>query len=136
MTTPIIFASSTPRFALPRLFPSQAQKEFIVNEAFARLDALVHCEVAGEAMAPPTEPAEGDNWIVLGPATGEWEGQDGTIASYQSGNWLFFQPRAGMIVWDHSSNQTMAYKQTGWTKAGAVPEPEGGNVVDFEAYVL
>ena len=55
--------------------PAQAQKEFVVNESLARIDALLHCAVEGVAAEPPGEPAEGECWLVADTPSGAWAGR-------------------------------------------------------------
>ena len=128
----IDFGSATARWNLPLLFASQAQKEFLVNEALARIDALSHPVVLGEASSPPGSPAEGDGWLVTSPATGAWAGAEGTIAVRQIGQWVFLTPADGMRVFDTSSQQFALFSGT-WQKAEEPEEPSGGLVVDSEA---
>lgn len=132
MSDPVTFDSVTPRFGLPHLFPAQAQKEFIVNEAHARLDMLLHCAVEGEANDPPAAPAEGAVWIV-GPApTGEWSGHAGELAGWQAGAWLFAAPHEGMRVFDRAAGQA-AFHAAGWVRAAPPEPPAGGTAMDSEA---
>jgi hypothetical protein len=132
MTDPILFDSTTPRFGLPLLFAGQAQKEAFVNEAHALADALLHCAVESEAAAPPAAPADGTNWLVGSPASGDWAGEDGKIACRQSGNWLFVAPRDGMRILDRSTGQERRYYGI-WRAPNVPVEPSGGSVVDAEA---
>jgi hypothetical protein len=132
MPDPIAFTTATPRFGLPLLFAGQAQKEFYVNEALALADALLHAACEGEAPAPPSEPAEGETWLVAAGATGEWEGEDGKLAAFQSGTWLFVEPNDGMRLFDRSTEQTLLYRG-GWQRPAAPAEPDGGTTVDAEA---
>ena len=132
MTDPISFTPATPRYALPLLFAGQAQKEFYVNEAHALTDALLHAACEGEAADPPATPAEGKAWLVGNGATGEWTGEDGKLASRQSGNWLFTTPSEGMQLFDRSTGQMILYR-SGWQRPAAPILPSGGTVVDADA---
>ncbi len=132
MSDPLIFDSASPRFGLPLLFAGQAQKELFVNEAHALADALLHCAIEGEAAAPPSEPAEGEAWLVASGASGAWTGQAGRLACRQAGNWLFVTPRDGMRLLDRGTGQEMRF-HAGWQAPQPPPEPSGGSVVDSEA---
>lgn len=132
MTDPLSFTSATPRFALPFLFAGQAQKEFFVNEAHARLDVLLHAAVSGEASEPPADPVDGDCWLVGAAATGDWSGQDGALAGRQGGAWTFVTPSPGMRLYDASTGQLLLYSGE-WRRSEAPAAPTGGAVVDSEA---
>jgi len=132
MTDPIAFPASSPRFSLPFLAASQAQKEFFVNEAFARCDALLHAVVEGESGTPPSDPAEGEGWIVATDAVGEWGGREGELAFRQGGSWLFVAPRDGVAVLDKGSWQVVRYEGQ-WCRITAPAAPTGGLIVDAEA---
>jgi hypothetical protein len=125
---------ATPRLGLPLLAVAQAQKEVTHNEALVVLDALVHAAVeVGPVAAPPTTPAEGQCWIV-GPApTGEWSGQDGTIALWTAGGWRFLAPREGMQVIRLADRARICYDGGEWTPPETIAAPSGGTVIDVEA---
>jgi len=132
MPDPVTFDSATPRFGLPHLFSAQTQKEFIVNEAHARLDMLLHCAVEGEANDPPAAPADGEVWIAGPAAAGEWSGHAGELAGWQAGAWLFAAPREGLRVFDKAAGQTALYA-AGWVRAAPPALPAGGATIDGEA---
>lgn len=132
MTDTPTFSSASPRLGLPMLFSGQAQKETYVNEAHALIDALAHCAIEGSASAPPTSPVNGTNWLVKSGATGDWTGQDGKIACYQSGNWLFATPFDGLRIFDRSSHLFTHYS-SGWQGASAISAPNGGTTIDTQA---
>lgn len=132
MSDPVVFESTSPRFALPLLYSGQAQKETFVNESFAITDALLHCSIESETATPPESPADGQNWLVAAGATGEWQGFDQALACRQAGNWLFVTPRDGMRVFDISAGQERIYFGA-WKKASPLAEPIGGTTVDVEA---
>ena len=132
MTDALNFAANTPRFDLPNLFVAQAQKEFTVNEALARLDGLLHPAIEGESDTPPADPADGECWIVGTEATDDWSGHAGTLACRQAGNWVFVAATDGMQVFDKSAG-TQARYHGGWTRPAAVAEPTGGTTEDTEA---
>ena len=132
MTEPISFSSITPRHALPNLFTAQAQKEFTVNEAFARIDALLHPAIEGEADAPPSAPAQGETWLCGSAPTGDWAGHGGELATMQAGNWLFAKPSTGMTLFDKSRG-CIARFDVAWRHADMVAPPSGGTTEDAEA---
>ena len=132
MPDPIIFDSTSPRFALPLLFAGQAQKEAFVNEAHALTDALIHCAIEGVAAAPPATPVEGTNWLGAASPTGAWAGQAGKVACRQAGNWLFAAPRAGMRLLDRSSGQEKHFFAS-WQVPTAPAAVTGGSTIDTQA---
>jgi len=133
MSDPITFVSTSPRYELPLLFAGQSQKEFFVNEAHARLDALLHPAVEGETNDPPASPAEGECWLVADAPTGAWEGHAGSLACWSANDWLFIAPRAGMRLYDLLSGQMRLYRGGAWSIAEPPTVPSGGTMVDAEA---
>ena len=132
MPEPIVFTSSTPRFALPLLFSGQSQKEFFVNQAHALLDVLVHPVIEGMSDTPPTAPVEGDTWLVVATANGVWSGQEDKLANYVGSQWLFISPQAGMRVFLRNSSQFYLFDNA-WMGASEPAVPNGGTTVDVEA---
>jgi len=132
MPEPFALGSATPRHGLPYLHPGQAQKEFFVNEALARLDALVQATVLDERAEPPVNPQPGDAYLVASGAAGEWLGEDESIAVYQATHWLFQPPVAGASVRMLGTGQSWIYAG-GWTTAMEPAAPTGGSTIDSEA---
>lgn len=132
MTDPISFTSTSPRFSLPLLFVGQTQKEFTVNEALARADALLHCAIEGQGVTPPGTPAEGACWLVASGATGDWAGHVGDIACREAGAWLFVTPTDGMRILNKATGQQMFYR-TGWQAPATPTAPTGGATIDSQA---
>ena len=132
MTDPISFTTASPRFALPFLFAAQAQKEFFVNEALARLDALLHPVVEGELNTPPAAPLDGECWLVGTAPTGAWAGRAGEIACRQAGEWLFADPVQGMQVFDKAADKQAVFDGT-WKRAAQVASAAGGTTIDTQA---
>ncbi len=92
--------SDTARFKLPLLDAAQAQKHVTVNEALVRTDTLAAGRVESRDLtAPPAGPADGDAHVAATGATGAWAGQDGNLALYLNGGWVFVPPFSGQRVW-------------------------------------
>ncbi len=114
------------------MLAGQAQKEAWVNEAFARIDGLLHCSVEGERADPPPSPANGEAWVIATGATGAWAGKDAMIAARQADNWLYIEGKDGMRLYDKSTGQERLFATT-WVTPVIPMEPTGGSVVDVEA---
>ncbi len=93
-------SDATTNLLLPYLLASQAQKHVTLNESLRLLDGLVHLSVRGTARTePPSDPADGDRFLIASGASGEWSGWDGSIAYCVDGVWLRLAPRPGWRVW-------------------------------------
>lgn len=143
---------TTHRLALPLLHAAQAQKEMYHNEALARLDLLT--QAAAEALGadtPPADPLPGQCWIIGDAPEGAWRGHAREIAGWTEGGWRFAAPVEGMRLWLSRSAGHACFAGGGWhggevhgrlivagkqvvgARAAAIPEPEGGTVVDAAA---
>ena len=131
MPDAIQFTGSSPRFGLPFLFPSQAQKEFFVNEAHVLADILLHTNIEGEGTNPPAQPESGQAWLVAGAASGEWAGKESQIAAFQAGTWVYVEPVIGMRIFNKADGQFMHFNG-GWNIPTAPIEALGGQTVDTE----
>lgn len=134
MPLPSITTTRSPAHELPYLFPGQAQKEAFVNEAFARLDALVQPVVLGQLSAPPAAPSPGDCYLVAAAASGGWAGHEGALAVWAETQWLLCPPREGARVFDLASGSLALYTTAaGWQRIAAPSPPQGGATQDMEA---
>ena len=105
----------SPTLSLPYLQPAQAQKHVTHNEALRILDAVTQLGVITAAWpTPPSLPSDGDRYLVAGPATGLWTGQENTIAVWAENAWTFYAPRTGWHVDVDVSGQTLRFDGTNW----------------------
>lgn len=134
MPEPMLTSSRTPRHQLPFLFSGQSQREAFVNEALARLDALIQPTVIGALVEPPAAPALGSTYIVDASATGSWAGRDNALATWAGSHWLFAAPSEGARVHDAETGSLAVYTQAdGWSRVASPTAPTGGAVQDAEA---
>lgn len=141
----------SPRFALPYLFPGQAQKEVFHNEALVSIDCALHACIEGVAADPTVAPDVGESWII-GAGTGDWSGKDDCIATWTDGGWRFTLPVPGMLVWDQTASYWRHWSGTSWAngalpasafhiggeqvvgpRLAAIASPSGGTTIDSEA---
>ena len=132
MPEPLTLPGSSARHQLAFLYPGQAQKEMLVNEALCRLDILLHPVIAGVSGTPPAEPQEGESWLVGPGATGAWAGRADQIAGFCAGTWMFCSPHPGMRLWHASAGHSLLFSG-GWVVANTPATPSGGTIVDVEA---
>ena len=118
--------TETPRFALPLIEAAQAQKHVTVNEALARADALAAGRVEALALTtPPADPGEGTLWGVGTGAGGAFAGQDGRMAVFLNGGWVFADPWEGWGLWNAATGGVWRYRSGGWSAESAGTSPGG-----------
>lgn len=134
MPIPAITSARTPVYSLPYLFSGQSQKEAFVNEAFARLDALLQPVVLEERAMPPAEPSAGDCYLLTEDPGGAWAGHGRAIAVWAENQWLYAGPREGARVYDLASGTWVLFGAAeGWQRIAAPALPIGGATQDAEA---
>lgn len=76
--------------------------------------------------APPGSPETGDVYIVGSGATGDWSGQDDSVAYFDpngsSTGWVFYTPRAGWLAFIQDESVLSIYKgdTNGWSAGVAI----------------
>lgn len=106
--------ATTKHLGLVLLEQAQAQKEITINEALARVDALLNSGVVDRDLAtPPGSPLEGDVYIVAPGATGDWAGKTGHVAYYDQ-IWRFIVPNEGLLLWVNDENVHVVYDGVAW----------------------
>ena len=91
--------TKTTHFSMSLLAPNQAQKEITLNESLIIIDALLGGAVIDIGINyPPTDPKNGDLYIIGDEPTGNWENYRNYIAYFFQG-WRYILPREGMGVW-------------------------------------
>lgn len=108
----------SPSLSLPLIQPAQAQKHVTHNEAVELLDMIVQLTVqALDETVPPAAPQDGQTWGVGAGATAAWTGQDGALASFRGGGWLFVTPQDGWRAWSVADGAARVYSGGGWNSA-------------------
>jgi hypothetical protein len=97
------------------LSPSQAQKHITHNEALQILDAVVRLAVlASDLGTPPAAVNTGARYIVGASATGAWTTQEGQVALWTGGGWIFLKPHQGWRAWVNDTNTELVWRDGLW----------------------
>ena len=124
--------TETPRLSLPLLQAAQAQKHVTVNEALVRVDGLTQLVLQSVSTSvPPGLPADGDCYAVPTGATAGWVGQDGKIAIFSNGGWIFVVPMSGWRAWVVDLSGKATFGGSGWI-VGAVAKSASGAAMVME----
>ena len=118
--------ADTSQLNLPLLSPSQAQKHVTVNEAFARLDGLTQMVLASRtATTPPASAEEGTSYAVPSGAVNAWAGQDGAVATFANGGWVFAIPKRGWRGFIADESVTVLHDGSEWQAGALALSPSG-----------
>lgn len=122
--------TDTPRFALPLVAPSQAQKHVTVNEAFGRIDALSQLTLQSVTeTTPPATPVEGTAYVVATGGVNAWAGSDGQLAIVLGGGWVFVAPVVGMRAYIADQARFALWTGSEWSDIGLPTSPSGAGMV-------
>src|SRR5690606_17854550 len=110
----------TATLELPFILPSQAQKHVTHNEALLALDALAQLVVRSRGVSvPPSNPQNGDRYLVAAGPTGAWTDKAGWIASFSEDRGRFHAVKPGFVMWLADEGRLMVH--------------DGENLVDVSA---
>lgn len=105
----------SPNLALPYMLSGQAQKHVTHNEALERLDVLAQLALESfGSVTPPATPAAGEVHGIGAGATGAWAGQDGRIAAFLGGAWVFLDPQTGWCAWGRAETELRVWDGSAW----------------------
>jgi len=108
-------ADTTKTFSLPFLQPGQALKTITHNEALQRLDTGLYMSVSEMAAAElPLEPEDGHTLILSDTPTLDLAAHSGNIAVYRAGDWTWFKPSPGWIIWDSMDQELRVFDGNIW----------------------
>jgi len=128
-------AQQTPRFNLPLLAVSHAQKEVTHNEALIRIDALLHAVIENRLSTPPALAAcdSGKCWLVEEGASGSWSGRSGQLAVWTGDDWRYIPATDGMRLRLQPQNSDIVRSGDAWIDTPTIADPMGGVIIDVEA---
>lgn len=113
---------------LTLLESAQAQKEVTINEALARIDAVLNVGVIDRHLAtPPGSPNEGDVYIVASGAMGAWSGKDAQVAYFDQ-VWRFIEPNEGLTLWVADEDAHFVFNGSAWVMSGGGGGGGGGDM--------
>lgn len=106
--------ATTAHLGITLLESAQAQKEITVNEALARIDAVLNGgAIDKDLAAPPSSPVAGDVYIVAAGASGAWATHEKHIAYFDQ-VWRFIVPNEGIMLWVADENLHYVFNGTLW----------------------
>jgi hypothetical protein len=101
---------ATPNLSLPAVTEGATNNESQVNDALKIVDGLIAHRVEDRDLTTPPTGVNGKMYIVGASATGDWAGQDGNLAIYDTTNgWQFVAPTGGMQVFIHDEKELNCY---------------------------
>lgn len=106
---------TTPNLQLPEVPQAILDAADEINAGFQELDAIVQLAVIDKDLnVPPSNPVQGDRYIVADGAIGAWTGRSRHVASYLPGGWRFYVPRPGWRARVLDEGTDYVYSNTEW----------------------
>ncbi|MDJ0640868.1 MAG: DUF2793 domain-containing protein [Paracoccaceae bacterium] len=126
----------TQNLGLPLVEQAQAQKHVTVNESLIRLDGLVQLSLAStDGTVPPSSPADGEVHAIGTGATGAWSGNDGRLAVFANGGWVFVDAAPGWRGWSVAGQTSVQFDGTDWIEGVGSMSANGAGFVHRTAEI-
>lgn len=119
----------TTNLGMPELDQGQKNADITHNEALNILDLVVQAVVQDMTHTAPPTGVEGEMYIPLATASGDWTGWENDLAGYVNGVWIRIVPQAGWIIYNLDTAKRMSWSGSAWIEAGNV-STTGAPVVD------
>ena len=105
-----------------------ASEEWVTKEIETYLKGLDWQKSVQELLAtPPVSPNEGDRYLIIAAATGDWTGKEDHIAEWDGDEWKFTEPNKGFAVTVEGERTAYIYVDTpasGWIVFGSIIEAD------------
>lgn len=124
--------AETANLALPLVAAAQAQKHITVNEALSVLDGIAQLRLLSRSVVAPPAASDGQAYFVPTGASGVWSGQDGNVAIYSNGGWIFVAPLPGWRAFIADESVSTLFDGTTWLDGG-VSVSGSGAAAGFES---
>ena len=109
--------ANTPNLDLVPLVTGQSGAEIKVNTFLNQFDALIHLAVIDRDLtAPPGGESDGDVYIPAATATGDWAGEEDSVA-YFYGGWLFTTPNEGFTAYVKDEDIYLTFDGSSWVSS-------------------
>lgn len=111
--------SRTQHHALPFMAPAQAQKHMTLNESLIEIDRRLHIHLQSVSHAePPSTLTLGDRYGIPPSATGDWSGEDGSIAEWEGNTWILLRPKSGWLAYVADQDGLFTASNNDWLRIG------------------
>lgn len=121
--------ADTPNLELPLWSEGQDLPNVTHNEALIIIDILLQGRIIDRDLtAPPGSPAEGDAYIVASVASGDWFGEEDSIAYFFGGIWRFITPTEGLQIFAADEVVRLTFLSGSWVIGGG---PGSGQTLLF-----
>lgn len=111
--------ATEPFLGITLMEAAQAQPEVVFNEAVYKLAAMSPLQVLDkDTIDPPSDPDDGDRYMMTSAPTGVWSGHAFEIALNINGTWHFLTPKPGWtcyVIDEGIYYQYIPGSPTGWT---------------------
>ena len=112
----------TTHFQLNYLNQNQIAKDIVINQSIQTIDNIIKIKAINLTNPPPSNPSEGDTYIVNTGGTGAWSGFDYNIAIFQNKAWFFIPPIANSICYILYLYANFFYDGYRWRIADSAPK--------------